>query len=44
MVEKTTKNGKTVYIYSEAEHQKAVEYENISHKAIKMLENFVGDR
>ena len=37
MVEKIVKEGKTVYIYSEAEHQKAIEYENISHKAIKLL-------
>lgn len=44
MVERIVKEGKTVYIYSETEHQRAVEYENISHKAIKILEKFSGER
>ena len=44
MVEKIVKEGKTVYIYSEAEHQKALEYENISHKAVKLLNAFKGGK
>jgi hypothetical protein len=44
MVERIVKEGKTVYIYSETEHQRAVEYENLSHKAIQMLKKFTGER
>ena len=44
MVEKIVKQGKTVYVYSEAEHRKALEYENISHKAIQLLNAFKGGK
>lgn len=39
-MEKIVKDGKTYFLYTEAEHQKALEYENISHKAINLLDKF----
>ena len=42
MAYKTTLNGETVYVYTESEHLKAVEYENLSHKA-KQLLDLLGD-
>lgn len=40
---KTQIDGKTVYVYTEQEHLRALEYENISYKAKKLIELMGGD-